>query len=324
MKHFRSRHLDRATAIAVAAATSVAGVTVHAGEGGGSTYLQGTYNDFQMGVFGPPGVYLRNDLFFYQGEVQARPLGGRVAAGATQDVWLNTLKLAYLTDTELFGARLGFAAVIPLVSANVSGELAISAVGVDIFRSGSQTGLGDIYVNPLMLNWVNDNHHFTFAPGIVASTGKYDADDLINLGRNYWAFDLAGAYTFLNPQTGFEFSATAGLLFNAENPDTDYRTGTEFHLDWLVGQYFSESFGAGLAGYYYRQLSDDEGDLAAGLTTDDFDGFRGFGTGVGPALVFNAQVGDRTVSIISKALFDVESENRFEGDLYMLTAAWKF
>ena len=33
-----------------------------AGEGGGSAYLQGTFNDFAAGVFGPPGFYLRNDL----------------------------------------------------------------------------------------------------------------------------------------------------------------------------------------------------------------------------------------------------------------------
>jgi hypothetical protein len=103
--------------------------------------------------------------------------------------------------------------------------------------------------------------HLTFSPGISAPTGKYDADDLLNLGRNYWAFDLAGSYTWLHPTRGHEISLNAGFLFNNENPDTDYTTGTEFHLDWLIGQYFSESFGVGINGYYYQQITDDDGQI---------------------------------------------------------------
>jgi hypothetical protein len=34
----------------------------HATEGGASLYLPGTYNDFSAAVFGPSGVYFRNDF----------------------------------------------------------------------------------------------------------------------------------------------------------------------------------------------------------------------------------------------------------------------
>jgi hypothetical protein len=252
-------------------------------------------------------------------------LGGRVATKADQELWLNLLKLAYLSDTELWGARVGYAITIPLGDADVSGSARVPAVGAEVFRSGGETGFGDIYINPLMLNWVRGNNHFTFAPGIVAPTGKYDKDKLVNIGRNYWAVDVAGSYTYLNQQTGREFSTTAGVLFNDENSDTDYRTGREFHLDWTLTQYFSESFGMGLAGYWYEQISDDKGNLAGGLTAqNDFDGFRGSGWGLGPAFVTNINVGDMTVSVIGKALFDLDSTNRFEGDIFMISGAFQF
>lgn len=323
-RHLSFSHSLRA-ALASGAFLVAFNAPVEAGEGGGSAYLQGTFNDFAAAVFGPPGFYLRNDLYYYEGDIGARPLGGRVAADAEQELWLNLLKLAYLSDTELWGARVGYAITIPYADVDVGASATVPAVGADAFRSGGETGFGDIYINPLMLSWVRGNNHFKFAPGIVVPTGKYDEDKLVNIGRNYWALDVAGSYTYLNPETGREFSATAGVYFNDENPDTNYTTGNEFHLDWNITQYFSESFGVGFAGYWYEQISDDKGTLAGGLTAqDDFDGFRGSGWGLGPSFVYNTQVGDRTVSVIGKALFDIDSKNRFEGDIYMLSAAFQF
>ena len=295
-----------------------------AGEGGGSAYLQGTYGDFQAGVFGPSGFYFRNDLTYYDASLGARPQGGRVAAEIDQTVWLNGFKFAYLTDNKLFGARTGYAITIPLVYADVGAEGSVPEVGVDLFRSGSTSGFADIYLNPLLLNWTSGNNHFTFAPGINIPVGKYDVDNQINLGRNYWALDLAGSWTYFNPSSGFEISATAGVLINDRNPDTEYKTGTEFHLDWNVSQFFSETFGIGLTGYVYDQLSDDDGRLAGGLTADDFDGFRGSGWGLGPAVLKTASVGGTAVNFIAKAIFDIDSKKRVKGDLFMISASLKF
>jgi len=54
---------------------------------------------------------------------------------------------------------------------------------------------------------------------------------------------------------------------NTENPDTDYRTGTEFHLDFMLNQFLAESFGIGFHGYYYDQLT---GDSGSGAILGDF------------------------------------------------------
>jgi hypothetical protein len=63
----------------------------------------------------------------------------------------------------------------------------------------------------------------------------------------------------LDPKTGFEVSAAPGFTFNWENPDTDYRTGTEFHVEFAVLEHFSQKFAVGVAGFHYQQITADSG-----------------------------------------------------------------
>jgi hypothetical protein len=108
--------------VALAFLSVVPAVTGFAGEGGGSHYLQGTRSDFQAGVFGPAGVYYRNDLFYYDADIGARPLGGRVAGRSEQEIWANLAKVAYLGERKVLGARYGAAVSVPVViNAKVNG-----------------------------------------------------------------------------------------------------------------------------------------------------------------------------------------------------------
>ncbi len=90
---------------------------------------------------------------------------------------------------------------------------------------------------------------------------------LANVGANHWSFDAGGGYTYFDPRTGHEFPAVAGVTYNLENPDTDYRNGVDAHIDWVASQFFSESLHAGIVGYFYRQLT---GDSGAGAVLGDF------------------------------------------------------
>ena len=77
-----------------------------AGEGGGSNYLQGTYGDWQSAIFGPSGLYCRDDLFRHNASIGARPLGGRLAGASDETVWGNLSKVAYLADDVAVGGGL--------------------------------------------------------------------------------------------------------------------------------------------------------------------------------------------------------------------------
>jgi hypothetical protein len=295
-------------------------VVTQASEGGSSLYLQGTYNDFYVAIWGPPGIYMRNDSFFYRCGFKAQPFGGRLSAAFNQNVWANTTKIAFLSDWKILGARYGAAFSIPVViNAYVTGGGRAANRG--IFKGGDVSGLGDMPFIPIQLNWEWGDHHLNLMPGSVrAPTGGYSKDRLLNTGRNYWAFDNSFSYTWFNPKRGHEVSFTTGLIVNTTNPATDYRTGCEFHLDWLVGQHFSKEFAVATVGYWYYQVTDDQGHLPGPLKAENFDAA---GAGVGAAMLYTPNIFGKDVNFVAKWVHDVYGKRRSSGDLFMLSFSLK-
>ena len=110
-------------------------------------------------------------------------------------------------------------------------------------------------------------------------------------------------------------------MLNWENPDTHYTTGDELHLDWMLAQHFSENFAIGFNGYWYEQVYGDKGDLPLGFQADEF---KGRGVGIGPAILYISKIAEKDMTFIIKWITDIESKNRMDGDLFMLSAAFKF
>lgn len=48
-------------------------------------------------------------------------------------------------------------------------------------------------------------------------------------------------YTYLNTETGHEFSVVVDLTCNFENNDTDCRNGNSLHQDWGASKFLSDS-----------------------------------------------------------------------------------
>jgi hypothetical protein len=298
-----------------------------AGEGGGSHYMPGTAGDFAMALIGPAGFYLRNDLIYFEGDIGPVTLGNRVYVDASQDVWVNTVKGIWLAEGGILGGRFGAVLSLPLViDANAAGTLAIAAPQT---REGSRSGIGDPALTGF-LNWASGNHHVSAGLTVYFPAGGYDEDRIINLGRNYWSFDPMATWTWLDPKRGHEISVTTGVMMNTRNDATDYRSGTEWHLDFLVGQHFSKSFAAGLAGSLLRGVSDDGALLdranvvLPALGLQPLGGFQAEYFGVGPAVFYSAKFGKRNINFIGKYLVDVTHENRFDSNYLMLSAALKW
>ena len=111
-------------------------------------------------------------------------------------------------------------------------------------------------------------------------SGTYDPTRLANLSIGYIAVDSGVGYTYLNPHTGNEFSAVAGLTYNGMNDALQYRNGIDFHLDWAMSQFVSKSVHVGIVGYVYQQLT---GDGGAGANFGDF---KGHSVSLGPQMGF--------------------------------------
>lgn len=67
-----------------------------AGEGGGAHYNPGTQGDFGIALLGPPGFYLRNDFFFFDGDIGPVTLGRFILEEARQKAWVNVVKSGQL------------------------------------------------------------------------------------------------------------------------------------------------------------------------------------------------------------------------------------
>ncbi len=293
------------------ALAALAPAAVLAAEGGGSNYLQGTYGDFEAAV--PWDSYFRNDVIYYDAGIGPRPLGAGSDPGFEQKLWMNRLNLGGFFDGEFLGGRFGIEVQIPYVF-----DLTVEQYGppYSSFGSPRDHGFADPVIKP-QLAWGSGPHYSKIALGIVVPIGTYDDSTVVSVGRNYWSLDPTFTYTFRN-ESGWDISATAGIMFNLPNydPSTNYVTGDEAHIDAMIGKHFGDHFAFGIAGYWYEQIYDDKGVIPPPLEA----GFKSDGAGYGPVVMF----GNKNFSVVGKWLTDTHGDNRLDGDLYMLSFVARF
>jgi hypothetical protein len=257
-----------------------------------------------------------NTVWFQSGDVSVAVLQGQVDFDLDIDTVLNLVAASYTFDNPVLGGTYTISVAIPFGYANLDAR--ISGFGGTIKFSEDSFHLSDIAVVPLQLNWDVDNFHFKLGQAIIAPTGDYDLDNAVNLGRNYWSFDTAGAVTWFNTGSGTEVSVAPGIMFNTENNKTDYKTGTEFHVDFVINQFLSETFAIGVRGYYYKQVSGDSGSGAV------LGNFKSESVGLGPGFFWTPKFAGGRLVVQGKWMHDFDATNRFESDYGTLGVAWKF
>lgn len=115
--------------------------------------MPGLSSDFAIALVGPPGLYLRNDVAWFAGRVNAVTLGDRVFTSAKQSVWVDVAKLIWLAPSGILGGRFGAVASVPtVVDATAKGRL-VEPVDTEI--SGNLGGFGDVNLS-VFFNTPND------------------------------------------------------------------------------------------------------------------------------------------------------------------------
>ena len=130
---------------------------------------------------------------------------------------------------------------------------------------------------------------------------------LANIGIGHGAIDGGVGYTYLNSDTGIEFSAVTGLTYNFTNPKTDYKSGVDWHLDWGASLFLSKQMHVGVVGYFYDQLTADSG---AG---DKVEAFKSRVVGVGPQVGYSLPVGRNEAYVNFKGYKEFNADNRPDG-----------
>jgi hypothetical protein len=286
-----------------------------ASEAASSVYIPGTYGDFMVASIPSSGFYLRDDSVFYQGNTSQAEFSGQIQNYPKLKFYMNLLQAAYFTDCYFLGGRYGVGVRVPYIYSGL--DTTVTFNGTELSNSARTIGLGDLYTMPIMLSWTNANYPISalFYEGIVVPTGHYSVANLMNVGRNYTAFDSNVALTWLS-KSGQEISSTIGYIINTTNTSTHYRTGNELHIDLLAAQHLTSNLGLGIAGYYYRQINSDSGSGTL------LGGFKSYSLGVGPAVSWSIPLTkDKPLNIIGKFLHDFSATNRFKGNEVMVSLA---
>lgn len=215
---------------------------LHAEEGGSGHYLPGSMSSIMDGV-GHPGTFLmRYNLLNYSGNIgvdKGLPIAGIVGEGAEADSWAHGLTLFWAPSWGQLSENWNFAmsTTIPYVTMDVTAD--VQSGGGMISRTDSLDGLGDIVLMPLMLNQkINKCWNINYRVGIYAPTGDYEVGRLANTGKNFWSIEPTVGFMYLDPGNGRELSIFTAATFNTKNDDTDYKSGTQMHIDGTAAQHF--------------------------------------------------------------------------------------
>jgi hypothetical protein len=300
----------RAFAVLTAIA-AVAPEPLQADEGGVSFWLPGLFGSLAA-VPSEPGWSFA--ALYYHSSVNAGgdkdfPRGGNVRVGLSGRADILAFGPTYTLERPVLGGQ---------AAASLLGLVGYSEASVDATLTGpngnrisgaqsqSLFSYGDL-LPQVTLKW-NDgvNNSMLYLTGDVP-VGDYNPDRLANVGIGHAAIDGGYGYTFLNPDTGREFSAVAGLTYNFENPDTDYKNGIDGHIDFGVSQFLNEQVQVGAVGYFFQQLTGDSGDGAT------LGAFEGRVAGIGPQVGYFFPAGRMQGYLNLKGYYEFAAENRPEG-----------
>jgi hypothetical protein len=310
-----------AAALALAACVLVPPIA-SASEGGTGHYVPGSVATLIDLAPTQPGWVIEPIYLHYEGDAdlsQEIPIAGIDVFGlkATSDVLL--IGGFYTFETPILGADYSVGAMLPYVWMTVEGE--IETLLGDRQVRDTVSGLGDVTLIPAMLAWKNGPWQYNAALTVYAPTGDYEVGRLANPGLNYWSFNPWIGASYNNPKNGFNAALHGGLVFNTENPDTDYRSGVMTHLEGSVQQLLPLGKGflsLGAEAFWLEQVTADSGQRP--ILGD----FKGRTAGVGPVLGYILPMGEQNLVAELRWLPELETKKRLQGDYVWLKVVYQF
>jgi hypothetical protein len=108
--------------------------------------------------------------------------------------------------------------------------------------SDTVTSFGDL-APQFSLRWNAGVHNvMTYVTGNIP-VGAYSRERLSNIGIGHSAVDAGGGYTYFNEQTGYDFSAIAGITYNCQSHRISQRGRRDF--DWGASRFRPSSSRSG-------------------------------------------------------------------------------
>jgi hypothetical protein len=291
-------------------------------EGGTSHYLPGAVATLIDLAPTQPGWVVEPIYLHYQGDAgtkKALPVAGLKTLGLEANLDALLLGGFYTFDQKVLGAYYSVGAILPYTW--ITTKATVETVIRDRQVRDTEEGLGDVTLIPVMLGWKDGPWQYDLALSVFAPTGGYEVGRLANPGLNYWSINPMAGVAYSNPKTGFNAALHGGVMFNTENPDTDYRSGTLVHLEGSVQQLVPTGKGflsLGLEGFWVEQVTADSGQRPI------FGDFEGRTAGLGPVLGYVLPMGKQNFVAELRWLRELETKNRLKGDYVWLKLVYQF
>lgn len=205
-----------------------------------------------------------------------------VSVDANIDIELQSFGIApaffYVFDTKILGASYGVSAepYYGYVKAKIKADVtAIGAVGgikvpamevkknIDI--DDSDSGMGDLSVSPLWLDWGGEHYDTWIMYDFYAPVGKYDSKKFTNIGRGFWSHEISlGAAYYIQKEQATAFVLNVTYEINQRQSETDVTPGQNIAFEYGISQYLIQRLEVCVSGYSMFQVTDDSGGDARG------------------------------------------------------------
>lgn len=296
----------------------------------------------------PPGAYFALYNYFYTTDrlndrhgkeissVNIGPGPGvNISTNVDVDLYVTVPTFIWASPWTIAGARYGALISPSFANSSIGAALAVES-GRGVNPSTSQFGVGDLFVQPVWLDWSLPPHwDFSLAYGFYAPIGQYDVETVTfpvigpqrvestdNIGMGFWTHQFQSAvawYPFDIPSTAVTAAVTYEI--NSGKRDFDLVPGSRVSLNWGASQYLPITddqtllLELGPAGYSQWQVSDDSGSDAANGVRDQV---HAVGLQLGLTFVpWNA-------ALNVHYFYEFAAEDRFQGQSAGLNFAMKF
>jgi hypothetical protein len=264
--------------------------------------------------------------------------GNKITTGplglTTFDVDVNMYALApaviWITPWTILGAKYGAYIAPTFVNSSLDANIN-TALGRGGNINESSFGVGDLFVQPVWLQWGLPHWDLMVAYGFYAPIGKYDTqtvgpltfESAGNLGLGYWTQQVQGGVAWY-PWTNKATAVTAVLTYeyNSIQQDTDVRYGQILTLNWGISQYLPLNkaetllLEVGPAGYDAFQITDTSGQQFG--DPSNHSQVQSVGGQLGLTYVpWNAELNFH-------GFYEYYAANRVQGASFGINLVWKF
>jgi len=205
----------------------------------------------------PPGNYWLFYNFIYSADQMVDAAGNPAKDFAGDPVdfdiyaYANAHRFVFVTEHKILGAEFSWNFAVPFVGT----DLKITNYGI----ADSSFALGDIYVEPFIIEWHLPQLDIGVGYGFIAPSGPRRANRPSLPGKEYWThYPVFGATYYFDEDRTWTAALLGRYEANTEVQGRDYRPGDHFNFEWGLAKTI-KTLDVGVSGYCDWQVTDDSG-----------------------------------------------------------------